>query len=87
VGTLTLVWAVINEVFPGYAPFSRQALKSKVSFQALLDAPGKFGEGLQWVKTSHSCIDRFSAYCSSATAISSYATNCLPTKWEPRPAR
>jgi hypothetical protein len=51
VGTLTLVWAVINEVFPGYAPFSRQALKSKVSFQALLDAPGKFGEGLQWVKT------------------------------------
>jgi hypothetical protein len=54
-----LVWAVINEVFPGYAPFSRQALKSKVSFQALLDAPGKFGEGLQWVITGHSGIVRF----------------------------
>jgi hypothetical protein len=50
VGKLTLVWAVINEIFPSYAPFSRQALKSKVSFQALMDAPGKFGEGLQWVK-------------------------------------
>jgi hypothetical protein len=49
-----VVWTVINEVFLGHAPCLQQSLKANVSFQALLDAPGKFGEGPPWVMNGRS---------------------------------